>query len=184
MNKDLQVDKIGSDLEEISIALCVSGGIAAIETPKLARQFRRYGANVKAYMTPNASKFIGSVALEWATENPIVEELSGKSEHIAVEDIIVVAPATLNTINKIFSGIADNNVTTLIASALGQKKPVYIVPTMHESLYNNPFFQKNISLAEEYGIIIIPPRISEGKIKIPHTRDIVNTIIKYQSQGE
>ncbi len=183
-NEDLKVDIIGDYLQDRSIALCVSGGIAAIETPKLARRLRRYGANVKAYMTKESQKFIGPAALEWATEQDVVTELSGRSEHICMEDLVLVAPATTNTINKMFQGIADNTVTTLIASALGMKKPVYLAPTMHESLYNNPFLQRNlinlkqsqnIYLSElfDYGIKIIQPRIGEGKAKMPRLDTIV-----------
>jgi phosphopantothenoylcysteine decarboxylase / phosphopantothenate---cysteine ligase len=173
MNDDVKVDIIGNYLQGKTIALCISGGIAAIETPKLARALRRYGAAVKAYTTSEASKFIGQAALEWATESETVSVLSGMAEHICKEDLVIVCPATTNTTNKIFAGIADNPVTTLVASALGAKKPVYIVPTMHESLYNNPFFQRNIASAEQYGIHIIPGRKSEGKEKIPKLDTIV-----------
>ncbi len=165
-NEDHQVDLIGDHLKNKSIALCVTGGIAAIETPKLARHLRRYGADVKAYTTSEALKFIGMAALEWATEQPVVSELSGMAEHICKEDLVLVAPATLNTFNKIFTGTADNPVTTLIASALGYKKPIHLVPTMHESLYENPFFLENLEKASKYGIKIIPPRIGEGKKKM------------------
>jgi phosphopantothenoylcysteine decarboxylase/phosphopantothenate--cysteine ligase len=174
--QDLKVERISELLKGKSIALCITGGIAAIETPKIARHLRRYGAEVKAYTTPSALKFIGKASLEWATEKPVVNELSGLAEHICLEDIVIVAPATLNTINKILLGIADNVVTSLVASALGSQKPVYLAPTMHDSLYKNPFFQENLKKAERYKIKIIQPRFSEGKAKIAKTRDIVNQI--------
>jgi phosphopantothenoylcysteine decarboxylase / phosphopantothenate---cysteine ligase len=176
---DLKVEKIENYLEGKRIGLCVTGGIAAIETPKIARHLRRYGADVRVYATQNALKFIGEASLEWATEKPVVSELSGLAEHICLEDLVLVAPATMNTINKIMLGIADNAVTSLIASALGNKTPVYIAPTMHKSLYDNPFFQENLKRASSYGIRIIEPRFSEGKAKIPHTRKIADEIIKY-----
>ncbi len=191
MNQDLQVDKLGNYLEGKKVALCVSGGIAAIEAPKIARHLRRYGADVRAYVTSSALKFIGETALEWATGKPVVKELSGLAEHICTEDIVLVAPATLNTINKIYSGIADDPVTTLIASALGQnvisekesevfftdviEKPIILAPTMHESLYENPFLQKNLEDKNNtyYGIHIIKPRLEEHKAKIPKLESIV-----------
>lgn len=177
--RDLEVKKIDLSLEGKQIALCVSGGIAAIETPKIARHLRRYGATVTAYATPNALKFIGRASLEWATERAVVCELSGLAEHICKEDLALVVPGTLNTINKIMTGIADNNVTSLIASALGKKVPVYICPTMHDSLYQNPFFQENLERAKQYGIHIIEPRFNEGKAKIPTTRTIVQAVRAY-----
>lgn len=180
-NEDLRVDSVGDCLRGASIALCVTGGIAAIETPKIARHLRRYGAAVTAYTTPDALKFIGKAALEWATEKRVVSELSGMAEHICLEDLVLVAPATLNTINKIFSGIADNPVTALVASAIGQKKPVYLAPTMHGSLYENPFLRENLESAPRYGIHLVPPRISEGKAKMPKTDVLVQVMIDYFS---
>jgi len=178
-NKDLQVETIGKDLEGRSIALCVTGGIAAIETPKVARHFRRYSADVQAYATESALKFIGKTALEWATEKEVVSELSGLAEHICMHDAVVVAPATINSINKIFYGLADNSVTALVASALGNNTPVFLAPTMHESLYNNPFLRQNLERAEEYGIKIIDPRGGEGKAKMPRISKITSDVIKY-----
>ncbi len=182
-NEDLQVKQLGDHLRGKSIALCVSGGIAAIETPKIARHLRRYGAEVKAYVTPSAYKFVGQAALEWGTGQPIIEELSGLAEHICLDDLVLVAPATTNTINKIFGGIADNSVTTLIASALGKNVPVYFAPTMHESLYKNPFLQQNLARAEEYGIHVLPPRMDEGKAKMPHIDTIVAAVCRELSDG-
>ncbi|VVB78835.1 Dihydromethanopterin reductase (acceptor) [uncultured archaeon] len=176
---DLKVEQLENYLEGKTIALCVTGGIAAIETPKIARHLRRYGAVVKAYVTPNALKFIGEASLEWATEKNVVCNLSGLAEHICLEDLVLVAPATLNTINKIMYGIADNTVTSLVASALGSKIPVYFAPCMHGSLYNNPFFQENLKKVDQYGIKIIEPRFSEGKAKIATVNTIVSSIINH-----
>ena len=192
MNEDLQVEKLGNYLEGKKIALCVGGGIAAIESPKIARHLRRYGADVRAYVTNSALKFIGEASLEWSTGKPVVKELSGLAEHICTEDLVLVAPATLNTINKIYAGIADDPVTTLVASALGNNeihnktgneifkpdakfKPIILAPTMHESLYENPFLKNNLEhkLNERVGIKIIEPRIEEHKAKIPKIEDIV-----------
>lgn len=176
-NVDLKVERIGDQLESKSVAICVTGGIAAIEAPKIARHLRRYGAEVRAYMTPNALEFVGEAAMEWATGKPVVTKLSGLAEHICLDDLVLVAPATTNTINKIFCGIADNPVTTLVASALGYKVPVYLAPTMHESLYKNPMMQANLARGEEYGLHIIPARMGEGKAKMPKTRVIVEAVI-------
>ena len=177
-NEDVQVETAGNYLAGKRIALCVSGGIAAIETPKIARMLRRYGADVKAYVTGEAGKFIGIAALEWGTGKEVVSTLTGRAEHICQEDLVLVAPATLNTIDKIFAGIADNPVTTLTASALGKKVPVYLAPTMHETLYRNPFLSANLLKAGEYGMHIIPPRISEGKAKMPRLETIVAKVAR------
>ncbi len=173
MNKDLQVEKIGNYLDNKNIAICVTGGIAAIETPKIARMLRRYGADVYAYMTPAAQKIITPIPLEWATENEVVTELSGLAEHIREYDSLLVAPATLNTIGQIANGLADNVVTSLVASAFGRGTPIYLAPTMHESLEANPTYQKNLETLIQYdNINIIKPRVSEGKSKIERVGNI------------
>ena len=178
-NEDLQVERLGRELEGYKIGLCVAGGIAAIESPKIARQLRRYGADVKCYVTSESLKFVGVDSLIWGSGQDVVSELTGRAEHICLEDLVLVAPATLNTINKIYAGIADNAVTCLIASALGKQVPVYLAPTMHISLYENPFLQENLKKSEQYGLKIIQPRFGENKAKIPRTRDLVNEVIKY-----
>lgn len=182
-NEDLQVEKISDELYGKTIALCITGGIAAIETPKIARHLRRYGAEVQAYMTPVSLKFVGEASLEWGTGKRVVTELSGLAEHICLEDLVLIAPATLNTINKMLLGIADNSVTALAASALGKKIPVYICPTMHQSLYDNPFLQKNMAEAEKYGIRIIKPVLAENKAKLPRISTITNAVREYFSAG-
>src|SRR3989338_9421439 len=175
MNEDTQVQKLENYLENKKIALCITGGIAVIETPKIARHLRRYGADVTIYATSSALEFISKSALEWGSGNKVITELSGLAEHICSEDLIIIAPATINTINKIFSGIADNPVTTLVASALGKNIPIIIAPTMHMSLYNNPFLKDNLNsdLYLKYKIKIIKPRFEEGKAKIPKVDIII-----------
>jgi phosphopantothenoylcysteine decarboxylase / phosphopantothenate---cysteine ligase len=178
-NEDLQVEMLGEQLKGYHIGLCVTGGIAAIESPKVARQLRRYGAEVKVYATQEALKFVGEDALIWGSGKDVVKNLTGRAEHICLEDLVLVAPSTMNTCNKVLTGIADNVVTCLIASALGKKVPVYMAPTMHISLYNNPFFQENLQKAEKYGIKIIEPRFGENKAKIPKSSSLVKVVIDY-----
>ncbi len=182
-NEDLQVKRLGDHLEGKSIALCISGGIAAIEAPKIARHLRRYGAEVRAYVSPSTYDFVGKAALEWGTGQEVVDRLSGMAEHICLDDLVLVTPATLNTINKMFTGIADNPMMTLIGSALGKGVPVYIAPTMHWSMYQNPFLKENLERAEKYGIHVLSPRMDEGKAKMPHIDSIVAAVCRELSDG-
>ena len=93
----------------MEIVLCVTGSIAATETIKLAREFRRQGHSVKAFMTQEATKIIHPNALEFATGQEVVLELTGKIEHVkySQQDLILVAPATANTISKFAYKISD-----------------------------------------------------------------------------
>jgi len=181
-NDDLKVEKKSKKLEGKTIALCVTGGIASIETPKIARALRRHGAKVKAYMTDASQKFIGKTTMEWATEDEVTTKLSGKAEHICLEDLVLIAPSTANTISKISNGISDSTVTTLVASALGQKKPVYIAPTFHKSLGDNPIFVDNLTKLLKHNVKVIEPRDDEGKYKIARTENILTDIVRELSE--
>ena len=157
----------------MEIVLCVTGSIAATETIKLAREFRRQGHCVKAFMTHEATKIIHPNALEFATGQEVVLELSGKIEHVkySQKDLILVAPATANTISKFAYRISDNPVNTLLITAYGHDTPIVFVPSMHDSMYDA--VSENVDKLKEDGIRFVNPRIDEGKAKFPAIEDIV-----------
>ena len=157
----------------MEIILCVTGSIAATETIKLAREFRRQGHTVKAFMTTEATKIIHPNALEFATGQEVVVELTGKIEHVkyAQADLILVAPATANTISKFAYRISDNPVNTLLITAYGHDTPIVFVPSMHDSMYDA--VSDNVQKLKDDGIIFVNPRIDEGKAKFPAIEDIV-----------
>lgn len=157
----------------MEIVLCVTGSIAATETIKLAREFRRQGHDVKAFMTKEATKIIHPNALEFATGQEVVTELTGKIEHVkySQSDLILVAPATANTISKFAYKISDNPVNTLLITAYGHDTPIVFVPSMHDSMYDA--VSENVEKLKEEGIKFVNPRIDEGKAKFPSIEDIV-----------
>ena len=157
----------------MEIILCVTGSIAATETVKLAREFRRQGHSVKAFMTKEATKIIHPNALEFATGQDVVLELTGKIEHVkySQSDLILVAPATANTISKFAYKISDNPVNTLLITAYGHNTPIVFVPSMHDSMYEA--VSENVERLKEEGIKFVNPRIDEGKAKFPAIEDIV-----------
>src|SRR5437016_8523574 len=97
---DLQVEPVSDHLAGRTVALCVAGGIAAIESPRVARALRRHGATVRGLMTEAATRFITPLSLEWGTGRPVTTALSGAVEHIATDQAIVVAPANLDIIAR------------------------------------------------------------------------------------
>jgi phosphopantothenoylcysteine decarboxylase/phosphopantothenate--cysteine ligase len=107
----------------------------------------------------------------------LARTLSGLAEHICREDLVLVAPATLNTFSKIYAGFADNVPTTLVASALGMNKPVLYAPTMHDSLWQNPVLQQNLQTEIPY-LRMIEPRVGEGKRKMPRIESIVAEVCR------
>ncbi|MHA1167411.1 MAG: bifunctional phosphopantothenoylcysteine decarboxylase/phosphopantothenate--cysteine ligase CoaBC [Candidatus Hodarchaeales archaeon] len=168
------------------ICLCLSGSIAAIKSVILARQLMRHGAEVYPVMTKAAREIIHPYAMEWATGNQVIVDITGKVEHVNLAglsdnkvDLVLLAPATANTIGKIASGIDDTPVTTVITTALGSKIPLIIVPGMHEPMFHNPFISKNLDLLESTdGIQIIRPVIEENKAKMAGVDEIVDHVIR------
>lgn len=176
-------------LEGKKIALCICGSVAAIKAPDLARELMRNGAEVFAIMSPSAQKLISPTLLEWATGNPVITELTGKIEHVQLGgkggvDLILIAPATANTIGKIAAGIDDTPVTSLATTAIGSGIPVMIAPVMHGSMYRHPLVSENLKKLSSLGIKIIPPEIVEDKAKFPDISVIVEEVLSALSRKD
>jgi phosphopantothenoylcysteine decarboxylase/phosphopantothenate--cysteine ligase len=175
----------GKALKGKRIALCITGSVAAVQSPEIARTLMRHGAEVFAVMSPMSQKIIHPYLMEWATGNPVITELTGKIEHVALVgeqsdmvDLVLVAPATANTISKIACGIDDTTVTSVTSTAIGSSCPIVIVPAMHESMYNHPVLTKNIKELKALGVEFVGPRIEEGKAKIADTKEIAEAVIR------
>jgi phosphopantothenoylcysteine decarboxylase/phosphopantothenate--cysteine ligase len=182
-SKDILGTK-GTELKGKRIALCITGSVAAVQCPEIARRLMRHGAEVYAVMSPMAQKIIHPYLMEWATGNPVVTELTGKIEHVVLAgehpgkvDLVLVAPATANTISKIAAGIDDTTVTSVASTAFGSKTPIIIVPAMHESMYHHPILKENIEKLKGLGVEFVEPRIEEGKAKIAETKTILEAVI-------
>lgn len=158
----------------MKIILCVTGSIAAIESIKLARELKREGYDVECFMTEHATDIITPYTMEFATGKPVVTKLTGKIEHVknAQADLIIVAPATANTISKFAYKIADNPVSTLLITANGYKTPILFVPSMHKSMYKA--IQENVTKIknENNEIRFMEPKDEENKSKFPSKKDI------------
>ncbi len=168
----------------MEIVLCVTGSVAAVETVKLARELRRQGADVKCFMSDDACHIIHPYALEFATGQEVVLELTGKIEHVkyAQADLVLVAPATANVISKFAYKMADNPINTLLITALGHDTPIVMVPSMHDSMYRS--IEDNIHKLEEEGINFVLPRMDEGKAKFPYLEDIVLQALRQVNNSE
>lgn len=165
------------------IVLCVTGSVAAIRSPDIARELMRLGADVYVVMTKMAEHVVHPDMFYWATGNPVVTELTGNVEHVQYggehskhADLILVAPSTANTIGKVAAGVDDTPVTTLITTGIGAGIPVIIAPAMHASMYKHPIVIENVKKLQSIGIEILMPRFEEGKAKIPSTEEIVEAV--------
>lgn len=168
----------------MTIVLCVTGSVAAVETVKLARELRRKGYSVKCFMTDGACDIINPYALEFATGEKVVSKLTGEIEHVkyANEDLILVAPATANVISKFAHKIADNPINTLLVTASGYDTPIVFVPSMHQSMYRA--VEENVEKLKKEGVIFVEPKEEENKAKFPSIDDVVLNVQRASSAGD
>ena len=183
-SKDI-IGTAGEALKGKRIVLCITGSVAAVRSSEIARGLMRHGAEVFAVMSEMAQKIIHPYLMEWASGNPVVTKLTGKIEHVALvgertskADLILVAPATANTISKIACGIDDTPVTSVVTTAFGSGVPLMVVPAMHESMYKHPIVAENIEKLKALGVEFVGPRIEEEKAKIAENSEIVEAVIK------
>ena len=184
-SKDI-IESKGTILRGKTICMCLTGSVAVINAPIIARELMRLGADVISVMSKAATELIKPTLMHWATGNPVITHLTGSVEHVFLAgdrpnaagkaDLILVCPATANSISKVANGIDDTPVTTMVSTAFGSSIPIVVVPAMHESMYH-PIIEKNISVLKKYGIDVLGPRISEGKAKIAKVDDIIDRVI-------
>ncbi|MFN4100852.1 MAG: flavoprotein, partial [Pararhodobacter sp.] len=160
------------------IALLVTGGIAAMKAPELARGLRRHGASVTAFASDDALRYVAREALEWATLGPVISGLTWRAEHLSDNqpfDAYLVAPATHSTIAKMAHGIGDTVVTSALISALGRmeqgRTQVLVAPTMHGTMHNAQLVDNAQRLAAQ-GVRFVTPRDAYGKHNLPDTETL------------
>ncbi len=185
-SKDI-IESKGTILRGKTVCMCLTGSVAIMNSPIVARELMRLGAEVVCVMSKAATELIDPSLMEWATGNKVITHLTGAVEHIylagdrprtgARADLILICPATANTISKIACGIDDTPVTTVATTAFGSSIPIVIVPAMHESMYKHPILVENEKKLKECGVDILIPRISEGKAKIARIDDIIDRVI-------
>ncbi len=144
-----------------NILIGITGGIAAYKICELIRMFKRANANVRVICTPNALNFVTKLTLQNLSQNDVgIEEFELKEfkpEHISYADeadIMVIAPATANTISKLANGICDNLLTSI---ACAFRKQIIIAPAMNFGMWENKFIQENIQKLQNAGRIILEP---------------------------
>ena len=182
--KDIK-SSLGKELDGRRLVLCVTGSVASIEVPSLARELMRHGAEVNVVMSEAAERLVRPETLEWATGNPVVRKLTGRTEHVRLAgdwkgtaDLVLVAPCTANTISKIALGIDDTPVTTIASMALGGGIPLLICPAAHEPMYRNPAVVSNLERLRERGVEFVGPRFEEGKAKMADIHEIVEAVLR------
>ncbi len=145
-------------LKNKCVLLGVTGGVAAYKAVDLIRRLRDEGASVKVVLTEAAKEFITALSLEIASQNKVYSDIySDPMAHITLPanaDVMVIAPATANTISKFANGIADNLLTASLLSFSGK---IIIAPAMNWRMYENPVFQENLKYLLSHGVIQVGP---------------------------
>ena len=148
------------------IVLGVTGSIAAYKAAELVRLFVKNGDEVHVVMTDAACEFVKPLTFQTLSRNPVSVDqfappVSWKPEHISLAeaaDLVVVAPATANTIAKMRYGIADNLLT---ATLLATRAPIAIAPAMNDGMWESAVTQDNIAALRERGVKVIDPDSGE-----------------------
>lgn len=171
---------ISKRLEGRTVVLGVTGSIAAVDCVHLARELARHGARVVGVMTGSATRILHPDAMWFATGEPPVTCLTGDVEHVRWmgeredrADLLLVAPATANTIGKMANAIDDTPVTTFATTALGTGVPVLVAPAMHGSMWRHEGVLRNIERLKGMGVDIVHPREEEKKAKMADAETIV-----------
>lgn len=179
----------GEDLVGKTVVMGITGSIAATECFYTIRELIRYGATVKVAMTPAASKLVAPDAMEFACGTYPVLELTGGTEHVdfvgstEAADLLLIYPATANTVSKIAVGIDDTTVTSMATVALGAGVPVAIAPAMHESMYRNPAVAENICRLKSWGVEFIGPRTDGVRAKVATRDEVVSRSLAIMSDS-
>lgn len=177
-------------LENKRVVLGVTGSIAAYKAADLASKLTQVGAEVHVIMTADAKHFVAPLTFEAVTGNPVFDDLWQSSSgtmptHIAhiglaeSADLILIAPATANTIAKIAHGLAHD---LLSVTVLAARCPVVVAPAMDGGMYENPATQANLRILRERGITIIEPEWGrfasglEGRGRLPETLTLIGEV--------
>jgi len=150
------------------IVLGISGGIAAYKTAHLVRLFIKAGAQIQVIMTPASKDFITPLTLSTLSKNPVHSSFYNEDDdnaqwnnHVELglwADLMLIAPATANTLSKMANGNCDN---LLIATYLSAKCPVYFAPAMDLDMYKHPSTLSSFNLLSQFGNIMIPAESGE-----------------------
>jgi phosphopantothenoylcysteine decarboxylase/phosphopantothenate--cysteine ligase len=181
------VEAMSQLLREKHLVVGVCGGIAAFKAVALVSQLQKAGALVDVVMTEHAREFVGALSFSALSHRPVYDDLweptgQAAARHIELgreADLLVIVPATANTIAKLAHGLADN---MLGAVALATTAPLLIAPAMEQAMYRHPATQANLALLRERGAIIVEPEVgtlASGEVgagRLPEPETILQAI--------
>ncbi|MSV33528.1 MAG: bifunctional phosphopantothenoylcysteine decarboxylase/phosphopantothenate--cysteine ligase CoaBC [Nitrosarchaeum sp.] len=176
------VGSYGVELSEKKIVLCVAGSVAAYKAIELARLLMRHGADVTCVTSDAVTKLVQPDYFKWATGNEVITKLTGELEHIKLadynqSDLIIVYPATANTLGKLANGIDDTPISTVLTVGFGSKIPILMCLAMHAAMYDNAAVKKNVEFLKNK-IEFLTPQMIEGKAKASEPEDVLEYVLR------
>jgi len=174
------------------ILLGITGGIAAYKTPLLVRALIQQAAEVKVVMTPSSKDFVSPLTLSTLSKNPVLSTFTAEdsdnpvwNDHVELgqwADLLLVAPATANTLSSMVHGRCNN---LLLAVYLSAKCPVFIAPAMDLDMYAHPSTQENINTLKSFGNHVLPVGEGflasglEGKGRMLEPEEMVSKVVSF-----
>jgi len=179
-----------NNLSERKILLIICGGISAYKSLELIRLFKNQGAKVKTILTKSSKEFVTTLSVASLSQEKVYDDLfndknEAEMDHISLSrwaDVIVVAPATANTISKLSTGSSDDLASTVI---LASDKDIFLTPAMNVRMWEHPSTKQNLNKLKSYGYKIIGPEVGDmacgefGEGKMTEPKDILQTIQIY-----
>ena len=179
-----------NNLLEKKILLIICGGISAYKSLEIIRLLKKKGAKVKTILTKSAKEFVTSLSVASLSQEKVYDDLfnaenEAEMDHISLSrwsDLILVAPATANTISKLSAGSSDDLASTII---LASDKDIFLTPAMNVRMWEHPSTKENLNKLKNYGYKLIGPEIGDmacgefGEGKMTEPNEIVKQIESY-----
>ena len=173
MTKDTGVAFHSDALLGKRVLLAIAGGIAAVESVRLARELRRHQPDLTVIMSEDATKIISPLAVSWGSDTIVHQGWSSEMSQLEAFDMILIAPATRNTISKHLHGIMDSPLLMALSAGRGRGSKLCFVPSMHSDLFDDPVTTELIDALIDEGSHVIINELNEGKLKQPDPVSIV-----------
>jgi len=179
-----------NNLKDKKILLIICGGISAYKSLELIRIFKKKGAFVKTVLTKSANKFVTPLSITSLSQEKVYSDLfdyknEAEMDHISLSrwsDLILIAPATANTISKISYGMADDLASTIV---LASNKQIFLAPAMNVRMWEHQANKENLNKLKNFGYKIIGPEIGDmacgeyGEGKMTEPKNITDYLQKY-----
>jgi phosphopantothenoylcysteine decarboxylase / phosphopantothenate---cysteine ligase len=180
------------NLKDKKILFVICGGIAAYKSLETIRIFKKNGCEIKTILTKHAKEFVTPLSIASLSQGKVYDDLfsvenESEMDHIALSrwaDLILVEPATANTIAKLAKGSSEDLASTVI---LASNKPIFIVPAMNVRMWEHPSTKENLEILRNYFYKIIGPEIGEmacgeyGEGKMTEPLKVIDKVNNYFS---